>query len=422
MNKDQALQYITNAMNLREPQKKSLNLFAEYLVSEAGKKVLLRLNRENRANLREIETATKDYAQTIPETRQFQAFERTFPAYTFALATGVGKTRLMGAFVAYLHLVYGIRNFMLVAPGNTIRLSRYATEASILEERLQGSEEKDLFGNIQQGQREKELTRVSSLGEGRKQSPENTIIAALWDYPLVDYESEQKGLLLKLAGQAVAYYKSFVSDERTVKMMVENNFRQMAKEIYDQILEHKSYVSEGYLESSIREPKSYLEQYNISLSLNEKPVTLESQLDRFPREKVYTGFKKACHSMYRFDSSFEGRLAYLLDEDLSVEDWLRPAPTQFEGLYWRDESGDSQNRYEPDFVVEFEKEIVMIEVKPDEEIEAYDVQEKKKTAEKYCELVSRHIGNYGIVKPWRYVIVPTEKISLTATIAGLLVN
>lgn len=26
----------------------------------------------------------------------------------------------MGAFVAYLHLVYGIRNFMLVAPGNTI--------------------------------------------------------------------------------------------------------------------------------------------------------------------------------------------------------------------------------------------------------------------------------------------------------------
>ena len=26
----------------------------------------------------------------------------------------------MGAFVAYLHLVYGIQNFMLVAPGNTI--------------------------------------------------------------------------------------------------------------------------------------------------------------------------------------------------------------------------------------------------------------------------------------------------------------
>ncbi len=300
------------------------------------------------------------------------------------------------------------------------RLSRYAAEASILEERLQGGEDKDLFGNIQQGTRKTELTRVSNLGEGRKQSAENTIIAALTDYPLVDYESEQKGLLLKLAGQAAAYYKSFVSDEKTVKLMVENNFRQMAKEIYGQILEHKRYVSESYLESGIREPKPYLEQYNISLSFNEKPVTLESQLDLFPREKIYTGFKKACHSTYRLDSSFEGRLAYLLDEDSSVEDWLRPAPAQFEGLYWRDESGSSQNRYEPDFVVEFEKEIVMIEVKPEEEIRNYDVQEKKKTADKYCELVSKNIGNYGIVKPWRYIIVPTEKITLNATIGGLL--
>ena len=120
MNPEQALQYITNAMSLRTPQQKSLTLFAYYLKSEAGKKVLARMRRENRGNLSDAEAVTKDYARTIPETKQFQAFERTFPAYTFALATGVGKTRLMGAFVAYLHLVYGIQNFMLVAPGNTI--------------------------------------------------------------------------------------------------------------------------------------------------------------------------------------------------------------------------------------------------------------------------------------------------------------
>jgi len=305
---------------------------------------------------------------------------------------------------------------------DTRRLSRYATEASIIEERLQGSEEKDLFGNIQQGSRDTELTRVASLGEGRKQSPENTIIAGLTDYPLVDYESEQRELLLKLAKQAVTYYKSFVSEDKTVKMMVENNFRQIAKEIYEQILEHKRYVSDGYLESGVREPKPYLEQYNIFFIMNEKPVTLESQLDRFPREKVYTGFKKACHAMYRFDSSYEGRFAYLLDKDALVEDWLRPAPTQFEGLYWRDASGDSQNRYEPDFVVEFKKEIVMVEVKPSEEIKALDVQEKKKTAERYCELVTKNIGKYGIVKPWRYVIIPTEKITLSATILGLIAS
>jgi type III restriction enzyme len=302
---------------------------------------------------------------------------------------------------------------------DTKRLSKYSIETSILEERLQGSQEKDLFGDTQRGARETEITRVSNLGEGRKQSPENTIISALIEQPLLDYE-EQKELLLKLSGQAVTHYKSFVSDENSIKMVVENNFRQIAKEIYDQILEHKEFVSEGYLESGIREPKPYLEQYNISIIQNEKPVTLESQLDRFSRDKIYKGFGKACHSMYRFDSSDEARMAYLLDKDQSVEDWLHPAPNQFEGLYWRDEAGDSQHRYEPDFVVEFKNEIVMIEVKPSIEINTPEVQEKKKTADKYCELVSKNIGSFGIIKPWRYVIVATEKITASSTIAGLL--
>jgi hypothetical protein len=62
----------------------------------------------------------------------------------------------------------------------------------------------------------------------------------------------------------------------------------------------------------------------------------------------------------------------------------------------------------------------MIEVKPEEEIKNLDVQEKKKTADKYCELVSNNIGKYGIVKPWRYVIVPTEKITIQSTLSNIL--
>ena len=120
MNREQALQYITNAMSLRDPQEKSLVFFADYLEGDAGKKVLARMKRENRGSVEDIEALTKEYSQAIPDLRQFQSFERTFPAYTFALATGVGKTRLMGAFVAYLYLVYGIQHFMIVAPGNTI--------------------------------------------------------------------------------------------------------------------------------------------------------------------------------------------------------------------------------------------------------------------------------------------------------------
>jgi type III restriction enzyme len=47
-------------------------------------------------------------------------FEREFPSICFALATGVGKTRLMGGFIAYLHLAKGINNFFVLAPNLTI--------------------------------------------------------------------------------------------------------------------------------------------------------------------------------------------------------------------------------------------------------------------------------------------------------------
>src|SRR5207249_2602167 len=47
-------------------------------------------------------------------------FEREFPSVCFALATGVGKTRLMGAFISYLHLSHGMNNFFVMAPNLTI--------------------------------------------------------------------------------------------------------------------------------------------------------------------------------------------------------------------------------------------------------------------------------------------------------------
>jgi type III restriction enzyme len=47
-------------------------------------------------------------------------FERDFPSLCFALATGVGKTRLMGAFISYLYLEHGISNYFVLAPNLTI--------------------------------------------------------------------------------------------------------------------------------------------------------------------------------------------------------------------------------------------------------------------------------------------------------------
>ncbi len=50
----------------------------------------------------------------------FEDFERAFPSVCFSLATGVGKTRLMGAFISYLHMIGKSRNFFILAPNLTI--------------------------------------------------------------------------------------------------------------------------------------------------------------------------------------------------------------------------------------------------------------------------------------------------------------
>ena len=46
--------------------------------------------------------------------------ERDFPSLCFALATGVGKTRLMGAFISYLQRAEGVGNFFVLAPNLSI--------------------------------------------------------------------------------------------------------------------------------------------------------------------------------------------------------------------------------------------------------------------------------------------------------------
>ncbi len=96
---------ISNRLSLRPPQRDSLEILAR--VCEI---VSLAKDADPAAALEAIESEF----QTVED------FEREFPSLCFALATGVGKTRLMGAFIAYLFQSEGIRNFFVLAPNLTI--------------------------------------------------------------------------------------------------------------------------------------------------------------------------------------------------------------------------------------------------------------------------------------------------------------
>src|SRR5262245_46426316 len=96
---------IAGRLSLRAPQRHSLEI-----LDRITELVPLRKGDDPKAALE----ALGDEWPTLTD------FERDFPSVCFALATGVGKTRLMGAFITYMHLAHGARNFFVLAPNLTI--------------------------------------------------------------------------------------------------------------------------------------------------------------------------------------------------------------------------------------------------------------------------------------------------------------
>ena len=97
--------YISGVMSLRKPQEKSLKILEEVMTSINVQKNM------------KLKVALGGVHALYPICTDF---ERDFMSLTFALATGVGKTRLMGAFIAYLYTQHDIKNFFIVAPNTTI--------------------------------------------------------------------------------------------------------------------------------------------------------------------------------------------------------------------------------------------------------------------------------------------------------------
>ena len=98
---------IAGRLSLRHPQRQSLEALADALAAAPS---MLDQQRDVAAIL----TTLKSQFPTL------SGFDRDFPSLCFALATGVGKTRLMGAFISYLFLAKGVQNFFVLAPNLTI--------------------------------------------------------------------------------------------------------------------------------------------------------------------------------------------------------------------------------------------------------------------------------------------------------------
>lgn len=99
---------ISGRLSLRSPQRESLEALAKAIATTDDRMI------DPKHDVPALLDTLRAEFTTLED------FERDFPSLCFALATGVGKTRLMGAFISYLHLAYGIKNFFVLAPNLTI--------------------------------------------------------------------------------------------------------------------------------------------------------------------------------------------------------------------------------------------------------------------------------------------------------------
>ena len=102
---NQNVNAITGRLSLRPPQRRSLEILDRITEIAPPQKES------------DLGGALAAISSEFPSVTDF---EREFPSLCFALATGVGKTRLMGAFISYLHLTHRINNFFVLAPNLTI--------------------------------------------------------------------------------------------------------------------------------------------------------------------------------------------------------------------------------------------------------------------------------------------------------------
>ena len=110
---------IKQRLSLREPLAEALDVLS---------RLVDRLTLTKPAKLEDKEADETTYKQYLQDELQkvqeicpsCKDFERDFPSFAFSIATGIGKTRLMGACIAYLYLKKGIRHFFILAPNLTL--------------------------------------------------------------------------------------------------------------------------------------------------------------------------------------------------------------------------------------------------------------------------------------------------------------
>lgn len=227
--------------------------------------------------------------------------------------------------------------------------------------------------------------------------PKKEILSRLRLKSEIDYEKCSK-LLFHLITQLCDHYRDLYGNNgmQNIVMMYKQD---IVNQIYNQMMQH-FYCENGLLVEEVIGTRDY------NLAHHYNFVTRMSLYDQYTgniKSILFDGIRKGVFSSAKFDSYPELVLARVMEGDQDVKNWLRPAKQEFNITY------NHGHLYEPDFVVETDGKIYLVEVKGEDKMNIPDVIAKKNRAIKYCEVVSRW-GKANGYKEWQYLFIPSKQI------------
>lgn len=257
------------------------------------------------------------------------------------------------------------------------------------------------------------LTR--NLLAKREPRLEDYLIRHLIEYDQIDYD-DHSDLLYKLAGQMVARLQSYLKDDAEVEnvllsqgklLLVPFIFEQMKAHYWETPTSYKARVTRGFtrLKTTPYSNENGRDVWNYS-----KPVKPLADTRRY----LFHGFNKCCYRLQRFQSDDERRFAVLIDgkHEPLVKHWIKPAPKQFDIHYAKG------SLYQPDFLVETDREMLICEVKARNELDDPIVKAKASAARLWVAEANKIASEMG-KKLWRYALIPHDSITESSTLEGI---
>lgn len=147
------------------------------------------------------------------------------------------------------------------------------------------------------------------------------------------------------------------------------------------------------------------EPYTKSIKASAVPLNKDEVSEADARGNIIEGYTKSIYPAYVFDSTQEKLLADSLEKDKTVKAWLRLRLGQLPIKYM-------YGNYNPDFIVERNDAVYIVEVKDKSKLDKNDpeVLSKAQQAEEWCEAASKATG-----KKWVYKLLPHTAVNTINT-------